>query len=379
MRPERWRELVGHGPPRSAEAEPQPAFERELRELAVDLARLGQPHFAPGPMLALESRRMAGGAEAWSRYAHGDKVQLAEGEVRALEERLAQLAPVPGLGPAAALGNPSRHRLREVLDEAGMSAEKAAVLLLEDLRASMVAASAERRDRRGTALKAPEWARSAGSALTKNVLSAVFADMPTTHALLAKPALGGDGADLAFAGKRIGSAAGSELDGFAGWGKEGDLDRAALAGAGEAKEAVRLIERLLDMARRYSVDLVAILEHYGETARRMVREAQAVQSRRQLRDDQQAIERTLAALDPRQLAQDLAALPLYLHQLDSDAGAVGTALLPRLGNKTLEQSYTRLCQHLLQLPAIAAAPAAPPAAPAAPADIGGQKTTTEQT
>jgi hypothetical protein len=341
-------------------ADASPDLERHLLELAGSIRHLGEQPPGAETLLALETRRLAGGstapegtdAEVWSRYSHAQKAWLTEPEASLLREDLARVAADPG--PALAGGRLIRYRLREVLDELDIPPAKAAGLLLDDLRDSLAARSAKRLAWRGPTTQTSGWARSRASALTKNLFDTVFRDMEGEVARLGKTVTrpGGE-ISLKRMSRQLSLPEQDMLASFSKLGGAASEAKVPVSGAGasEAREVVRLLERLLELARRYTVDLVGVLEHYLESARRIVREAQDLQGRRQLANDRQAIERALADLDPQLVAEGVAALPLYLHR-HGGAGedAYGTVLLPRLGNEMLTRSFTRLCRRLLHQP-----------------------------
>jgi hypothetical protein len=349
------RDLVGGGfswLPVSAVSAP---LKHELGDLAAGLARLDQ-EVVPGSLVPLGSRRLAGeptalptaaattapsaGSEprsaatadrAWSSYAQGSKERLSQDGESLLQDAMARFAADPDL--AATDGSVTRYQLREILDQLGVPEERAAFLFLDDLLEGLVATSAKRFDGQTLPQRSTTLIGTARSALNKPGLLMVFPEKETAATR---------GGDLAL-----------KSDGAA----DGDL------AVEEAKEMVRLVERLLDLARQYTVDLVGVVERYREAAHRMVREAQNSQLRRQLANDKLAIERAFAQVDSRQVARDLAALPLYLHRAGGEGpGAVGTALIPGLANPNLQRSFARLCLHLLRSPgsqdaAIASTPA----------------------
>jgi hypothetical protein len=122
-------------------------LEDELHQLAAELRRLGEGEATPGSLLALETRRLAGGAadrveSRWDRYARGGNAQLPVASLLALQRRLARIAADPG--PELAEGWLSRHLWRDVFAQAGIAPRKAAGLLLDDLRDSLSAESAKR-------------------------------------------------------------------------------------------------------------------------------------------------------------------------------------------------------------------------------------------
>jgi hypothetical protein len=357
-------------------AETSPHFARDLAKLAPAIRQLAEQPLANGPLLPLETRRLRGGPaaperaaeEAWSRYARGSKEQLSEPDLQVLRQDLAQAAADPAL--ALAGGRLVRYRLQEVLDDLGIAREKAAGLLLDDLRQDLTVDSIKRLESikrlawRGSTLQGAVGARSRTAVLTKTVLDSVSMVM--------------GGEITAFAKRPAEMESLAPLPEQEVMGSLHKLHRTAVAtaaadpdvGEREAKEVVRLLERLAELARRYTVDLVGVVEHYLETAQRILREAQQVQARRQLASDQRAIARTLAELDPGEVARGVAALPLYLHRYGAGEDTLGTALLPRLADERLTRSYARLCLRLLQLPDGAAPEAKsadrpPPAAPAA--------------
>jgi hypothetical protein len=359
-----WRERVGRGLPWLAVAAVSPHLEHDLAKLAGAIRSLGEPPSAGGPLLPLETRRLTGGpaapgqaaAAAFRRYAHGREARLSGSDLLVLRQDLERVANDPG--PALAGGRLIRYRLEQVLDDLGVAREQAAALLLEDLRESLTWESLKRLTWRGGAAQRTTRTRSRASTLTKGQPDAVFTDMDGEMTAFAKrPAAelsrrvlerlvpAADASVAAFLRKLRGA---EETD-------QGSEE-------GEAREVVRLLERLVELARRYTVDLVGVVEHYLETAQRIWREARQAQARRQLANDKRAIERTLAELDPQAVARSMDALPLYLQLRHSSAGedTLGTALLPRLADERLTRSYVRLCLRLLQ-PPYAEQPPAPSA------------------
>jgi hypothetical protein len=351
------REILGRALSWLAVADVSPHLELELMKLATSIRSFGERPPEPGGLLALGSRWPAGASEepeesaaaAWSRYAHGRKAELSASGLVLLREGLAQAAADPER--ALADGRLIQYRLQEVLDDSGIAPHKAAGFLLDDLRDSLIAESSKRLAGRAPSRRIGGHLQAGAAALTKSLPSTVFNDMEGEVTPLAKMVtrLRGE-----IPGKWMGKHASpsehemldtlSKLDGAAAI----DVGKGD-AGLTEAREVVRLLERLIELARRYTVDLVGVLEHYLDSARRIVSDAQDLQARRQLANDRQAIERTLAGLDPQEVARGVAALPLYLLRLGgAGEDAFDTALLPQLGNERLTRSYARLCLRLLE-------------------------------
>ncbi|GEM_PF-1448710 len=114
----------------------------------------------------------------------------------------------------------------------------------------------------------------------------------------------------------------------------------------DIQQVIRFLERLLEQARQYAVDLVAMLEHYLTIARRLVSE---VQAERRLAADEQAIEQTLTKLDPQEIINRLAAIPVYMHHgQDEEGTALSTAIIPQFQNQTLNNGYQWFWVQLMQ-------------------------------
>jgi hypothetical protein len=356
-----WRERVGRALSWLTVPDVSPTLAEDLAKLTAAIRSLTAPSFAHGPLLPLESRELIGAIEerdqsatqaAFWRYARGRRAPLAEADLESLRQDLARVAADPG--PALASGRLLRYGLQQVLDELGIPGEKAAALLLEDLRHSLSIENAKRLSwHAATAALAPRIG-SRSPLLTKGQLDAVFSDMGHEGPITAFDAKQPVGELWGRQLQKLPSDADRSIEGF--WRKLRGAEAPAEpvdpgSEEGEAREVVRLLERLVELARKYTVDLVGVLEHYLETAQRLWREAQRAQARRQLVNDKRAIERTLAELDPRELARSMAALPLYLHYHESGGEAIlGTGLLPRLADERLTRSYARLCLRLLQPP-----------------------------
>jgi hypothetical protein len=390
------RSLVGSGLAWLAGAEPPPLIERDLEEIGAALAGMGEPPAGPGTFVALATRSLGGGAigpsprgsadgpgdaqgqqrpsttggsaGVWSRYSRGGKVALS---ARALADLAACINGLKtGTAPGETPASLTRFSMREVWEELGVSGERAAEIFLDDLRERVADESRKRLERWASLPRSglQGWNGYARFALNKNGLEVVFPYKEGNAAPRSFLEPSGETSTLT-AGGLMPTADERTAPEASFWRDTGPAMKAgALVDGGaavrDAKQLVRLVERLLELAQRYAVDLVGLLERYRETARRMLREAQERRMPRRLAGDKEAIERAFGRIDRHQVASDLGALPLYMNRTGGDSADSGTPIVPSLPHPLLQRAFANLWLRLLQpredlIPGALAAPESP--------------------
>ena len=106
---------------------------------------------------------------------------------------------------------------------------------------------------------------------------------------------------------------------------------------------VALLARLLDLARDYAEDLVALLEHYLETAQRMAHRPRPLAAL-----DRLAVDDALSKIDRDELLSHLGRLPVYLSYTTE---RTARPAVKAFQNEALDACYQRFWERLLDLSA----------------------------
>jgi hypothetical protein len=301
-----------------------PSLRAELQQLHVDLERFGQPGTVSNYFKPLTTRRLADSqGTAWRRYILGSKLLDMDPSMTAYRQQVESLLLSHGEERLSEHQNLKSYRLQDILAAFDVSVEEAGGLFL---------------DKVGLLLRQPRIPLASDS--ERPVAKEPFKVEKSDQLQRSVESYDEKVAKV------------TELDLFSRAAEPRlsppeTLQVTQKSGLEDIQRVVRFLEQMLEQARQFAIDLVAMLEHYLNTARRL---ASNMQTDRQLAADEQAIDRSLASLAPGKVIDRLGAVPIYLHQgFDQEDTPVATAIIPQLQNQILNDSYQSFWAQLIRI------------------------------